>query len=249
MPLYLAQTSPLSPFSPASGPGADDQTFLFPSLQWNLARYAQQFELASQTEDLAQGGVVVFPEYGLNGIIPDHSVRLPFPVLAVYSSSQARLGLTTDHSFLANRSTQAYALPSPYLLGALQALCAHFKLAAVTTIVEPFVKPSHPPLLPPNPFVFSEPFDGTLVPSSSTDLRQAWAEYEDEMEKVGYESVNVAYYVSAEGEVVGRYEKANLWHPERDYLKSGSEPSEVFDTPWGKAGLVICQYRNELSKR
>lgn len=79
VPLYLAQTSPLSPFSPASGPGADDQAFLFPSLQWNLAQYARQFELASQTEDLAQGGVVVFPEYGLNGIIPDHSVRCAFP--------------------------------------------------------------------------------------------------------------------------------------------------------------------------
>ena len=53
--------------------------------------------------------------------------------------------------------------------------------------------------------------------------------------------VNVAYFISATGEILGRYQKKNLWHPERPYLTSSThEPHAAFDTPIGKVGLLIC---------
>lgn len=41
---------------------------------------------------------------------------------------------------------------------------------------------------------------------------------------------------------VGKYQKKNLWGPiERDHLTSSThDPHEVFDTPLGKVGLLIC---------
>ena len=53
--------------------------------------------------------------------------------------------------------------------------------------------------------------------------------------------VNVAYFISPSGKILGRYQKKNLWHPERPYLTSSShEPHEVIDSPLGKVGLLIC---------
>ena len=53
--------------------------------------------------------------------------------------------------------------------------------------------------------------------------------------------VNVAYFIDHKGEVLGRYEKKNLWHPERPHLTSStSSPHIAFDTPIGKVGLLIC---------
>lgn len=71
---------------------------------------------------------------------------------------------------------------------------------------------------------------------------------------------NMAYFVEAgTGNVLNRYQKANLWHPERDHLTAptienasadGSSvawpPHVAFDTPlqWGdrkvRAGLLVC---------
>jgi predicted amidohydrolase len=50
---------------------------------------------------------------------------------------------------------------------------------------------------------------------------------------------NVAYYIDRCGEIKGRYCKVNLWHPERGYITPGNEFS-VFDTTYGKVGLIIC---------
>ena len=50
---------------------------------------------------------------------------------------------------------------------------------------------------------------------------------------------NVAYYIDKSGKILGRYEKINLWHPERSYLKSGTKPC-VFKTRFGKTALLIC---------
>ncbi|RJQ20339.1 carbon-nitrogen hydrolase family protein [Candidatus Woesearchaeota archaeon] len=50
---------------------------------------------------------------------------------------------------------------------------------------------------------------------------------------------NVAYYIDRTGTVKGRYEKINLWHPERSYIRSGSKPC-TFRTRFGKIGLAIC---------
>lgn len=53
--------------------------------------------------------------------------------------------------------------------------------------------------------------------------------------------VNVAYFIDDKGEVLGRYEKKNLWHPERPHLTSSTtSPHEVFQTPIGPVGLLIC---------
>jgi predicted amidohydrolase len=51
----------------------------------------------------------------------------------------------------------------------------------------------------------------------------------------------VCYFISPSGEIAGKYIKKNLWGPERDHLTgSGHSPHEVFNTPVGKVGLLIC---------
>ena len=53
--------------------------------------------------------------------------------------------------------------------------------------------------------------------------------------------VNVAYFISSHGTILGRYEKKNLWHPERPHLtSSNTSPHEVIQTPIGPVGLLIC---------
>lgn len=221
LPVFLAQTSPLSPVGPATS--SPDEPFLFASVQFNLAQYGRQLALAAASAALRDGGVVVFPEYGLQGIIPDHSVRHARPDLVAPACRAAPpfVRLTPPSlppcSLLprrARRCLQAYALPAPYLVKALQALCKHHQLAAVTTIVEPHARAAHPALPPSSPFAFAADGSGALEPATAAQ-RHEWAAYEQAMGEVGFECVNAAYYVSAEGEMVGRYEKANLWHPER----------------------------------
>jgi predicted amidohydrolase len=59
--------------------------------------------------------------------------------------------------------------------------------------------------------------------------------------KDGFVLLNVCYLIGNDGEVIGRYVKKNLWGPEREHLVSSRyDPHEVFDTPVGKVGLLIC---------
>lgn len=58
-----------------------------------------------------------------------------------------------------------------------------------------------------------------------------------EGEKNGW--FNTTYYIDAEGNIVGKYKKINLWHPEREYLSPGDKVV-TFQTKYGKAGLIIC---------
>lgn len=53
---------------------------------------------------------------------------------------------------------------------------------------------------------------------------------------------NVAYFIDNKGEIVGRYIKKNLWGPtERSHLASSTrEDHQVFDTPLGKVGILVC---------
>ena len=53
---------------------------------------------------------------------------------------------------------------------------------------------------------------------------------------------NVAYFITNEGEIAGKYVKKNLWGPiERLHLTSSSmDEHPVFDTPLGKVGMLIC---------
>ncbi|KAL4867103.1 hypothetical protein BDV12DRAFT_124596 [Aspergillus spectabilis] len=87
---------------------------------------------------------------------------------------------------------------------------------------------------------------GTLVekhprPEAKTgSTTTSFSDNKDE-EKDHYVLYNTAYFISNTGEIIGRYRKKNIWHPERAYLtSSASEPHEVFDTPIGKIGMLIC---------
>ena len=55
--------------------------------------------------------------------------------------------------------------------------------------------------------------------------------------------LNVAYFISSTGTVLGSYQKVNLWHDERPHLSpnlSRSSPHRVISTPLGSIGLLIC---------
>lgn len=57
----------------------------------------------------------------------------------------------------------------------------------------------------------------------------------------GEHLLNVAYFVSSDGSIAGRYQKKNLWHPERHHLVSSAhEPHAAFDTPLGRVGMLVC---------
>jgi len=61
------------------------------------------------------------------------------------------------------------------------------------------------------------------------------------VEKHDDELHNVAYFISNDGTILGQYQKKNLWHPERPHLTSSKhDPHVAFDTPLGKAGMLIC---------
>ncbi|KAI1288637.1 carbon-nitrogen hydrolase [Xylaria venustula] len=61
------------------------------------------------------------------------------------------------------------------------------------------------------------------------------------LESDGDSLQNIAYFISSDGEIAGRYQKKNLWHPERRHLVSSAhEPHTAFDTPLGRVGLLIC---------
>ena len=50
---------------------------------------------------------------------------------------------------------------------------------------------------------------------------------------------NTTYYIDRSGAIQGRYQKVNLWLPERSYITAGTG-MPVFNTSYGKMGLIIC---------
>ncbi|KAJ2993876.1 hypothetical protein NUW58_g1707 [Xylaria curta] len=61
------------------------------------------------------------------------------------------------------------------------------------------------------------------------------------VEPEGESLQNIAYFISSDGEIMARYQKKNLWHPERRHLVSSAhEPHRAFNTPLGRVGLLIC---------
>jgi predicted amidohydrolase len=79
-----------------------------------------------------------------------------------------------------------------------------------------------------------------IVPGTFVE-KHPHPEQDNTAEKDAYVLYNTAYFISNDGSILGRYRKKNIWHPERAYLTSStSEPHEVFDTPVGKVGLLIC---------
>lgn len=73
-----------------------------------------------------------------------------------------------------------------------------------------------------------------LVPGTLVELHDQGTENE--------RLFNVAYFIDNTGEIVGKYQKKNLWGSiERDHLISSSmDPHIAFDTPLGKVGMLIC---------
>ncbi|KAL9004754.1 MAG: hypothetical protein Q9188_002438 [Gyalolechia gomerana] len=66
-------------------------------------------------------------------------------------------------------------------------------------------------------------------------------ERHEDVETKEWKLVNVAYFIDNQGEVLGRYQKKNLWHPERPHLTSSTnDPHEMIQTPLGPIGLLIC---------
>jgi predicted amidohydrolase len=50
---------------------------------------------------------------------------------------------------------------------------------------------------------------------------------------------NTTYYIDKTGTIRGKYRKIHLWHPEKPLLTPGNAVS-VFDTQYGRVGLIIC---------
>ena len=50
---------------------------------------------------------------------------------------------------------------------------------------------------------------------------------------------NVCYYINSAGKIKGKYKKINLWWTEREHISPGNEIC-VFNTRYGKIGLIIC---------
>lgn len=89
---------------------------------------------------------------------------------------------------------------------------------------------------------------GTIV-ERAVDQEGKWLEREVEIEsdETGEKRTetrpvleNVSTYIDWNGEIVGRYKKRNLWWPEKDYLTAGDEEHQVFETRFGKVGLLVC---------
>lgn len=59
------------------------------------------------------------------------------------------------------------------------------------------------------------------------------------MEQTPGSAFNTSYYIDARGTVLGTYHKSNLYLSERKFLTAG-DGIAVFDTKYGRAGLVIC---------
>lgn len=52
---------------------------------------------------------------------------------------------------------------------------------------------------------------------------------------------NVASFIGPDGQLLGRYQKKNLWHTERPQLAADIRtPHSAFDTPWGRMGMLVC---------
>ena len=89
-------------------------------------------------------------------------------------------------------------------------------------------------------------------PFTSAEGSQQWLEYLRDsrnsilahIREIALE--NEAFLFDTTGNLCGQYVKRNLWHPERDYLSPGDPKGEVFDTPWGRIGFLICQSRPPL---
>ena len=59
-----------------------------------------------------------------------------------------------------------------------------------------------------------------------------------EREKDG-KNYNISYYIDSSGEIKAKYKKIHLWYPEKPEISPGHK-IKVFDTKYGKIGLIVC---------
>jgi predicted amidohydrolase len=54
--------------------------------------------------------------------------------------------------------------------------------------------------------------------------------------------LNISTFISYTGEILGSYNKKNLWHPERSHLTSTGKDEEhtIIETPLGPVGILVC---------
>lgn len=73
-----------------------------------------------------------------------------------------------------------------------------------------------------------------IVPGSFAELHRNEETQEERL-------VNCTYFIDYNGDILGRYEKKNLWHPERPIVTGSIHDAHpCFDTPLGKVGMLIC---------
>lgn len=82
---------------------------------------------------------------------------------------------------------------------------------------------------------------GTIV-ELHTDATHDSTGVDPKSDEIDERLLNVAYFISAQGEILGKYVKKNLWgNIERLHLTSSShDPHPVFDTPFGRVGILVC---------
>lgn len=73
-----------------------------------------------------------------------------------------------------------------------------------------------------------------VVPGSFAELHRDEETHEERL-------VNCTYFIDHHGTILSRYEKKNLWHPERSIITGSMHDAHpCVDTPLGKVGMLIC---------
>ncbi|WRT70818.1 uncharacterized protein IL334_007817 [Kwoniella shivajii] len=188
----------------------------FSTIDQNLVNAISYVERAAKDH----ADVVIFPEYFLQGLVNEHRQYLTFP--------------------------------SKHLITFLQKLAKEHKLSLCGSIVHGTREDGSAPFPESSPFshipLTSTPDINTKSKTSSSSITAAqleWAEYLEKQPSTMEENAkptlyNTAFFIDDRGELIGEYIKKNLWHPERDYIKAGEEDHKVFETKWGKIGMMIC---------
>ncbi|WWC72698.1 uncharacterized protein I206_106662 [Kwoniella pini CBS 10737] len=156
--------------------------------------------------------VVIFPEYFLQGIV--------------------------------NECRQYLTFPSEHLLTFFKNLAKKNKISICGTIVHGKREEGFEPFPQVNPF---EHITSSSLTNNNkiTSSQLEWAKYLEKNPLINEEDsnpilYNIAFFINDNGDLIGEYTKKNLWHPERDYIKAGEEEHKVFETKWGKVGMMIC---------
>ncbi|GAA5894024.1 hypothetical protein JCM6882_007962 [Rhodosporidiobolus microsporus] len=217
--IALVQFSPLSPSPSLSSPPSSSSSPPPSSTPKDPASFDLNLQRAHAfvRQAALQGAeLVVFPEYFLSGVVDHpstwHLAQLPHSHAHLHPSSSR----SQDHSAPASSPPTAQ-----HWLSTFRSLAKELRVDIVV---------------------------GTIVERAhDAEGKERWKEVEVVDEKTGEKKAerrpvleNVCHYVDWDGEVVGRYVKRNLWWPEKEYLTAGSEDHQVFNTRFGRVGLLIC---------